>query len=317
VHALVRGQSGQALPLVLVVMIVLFALAGAITLGTSELLRQQGGSRTASTDDLAVQSATADAIAQVAGSSPPKQCTVASASTARFNPPPTPQSPLPIAFPNVITSVRSTAYCSRLDHVAAGPLTYLTKAWPQAGNCLDQQVTGGQRAWIVLDGRWKSGGYAYVDGNSEHNPCISTPAPVTGRTNPCTTTPKGDDCVRCGQTIGPSQQLRVVQVALDCDVSGNGSNGSSGNGNGSSGNGNGNGSGNGSGSGSGKLYLHLYNVVPSPPRTFFVPQDRNGGTMYLVAADTKFGPPRDYEESVFYVPPGGGADQLLYEAPLP
>jgi len=290
----VRGQSGQALPLVLVVMVVLFALAGAITLGTSELLRQQGGSRTASTDDLAVQSATADAVAQVAGNANPRtsSCPVSPATIARTNPlpaitPPVPPTPLTINFPNVITNVQSPAYCSRLEQVA-GTLTanaYLRlPLW--TGSCLDVPLpASGKQTWVFFDGRWSSGGYAYVDGDNAHNPCSLT-LPAVSK-SACTTTPKGDDCIRCGLTVAAPKP--VTQVALNCDLSG-----------------------------TAPLYLHVYNTTHvSPARAFFVQQDPAGGTLYLVAAKTGLNPPTDYEEAILYVGSGGGPNQLAYEAPLP
>lgn len=281
-----RDQKGQALAIVLVVMAILFALAGAIIIGTSALLRQQGGPRNASTDDLATQSAVADAVAQVAGNQPP----TCSLDTDEIYPAvPEPPTPLSITFPNVATDVGSIAYCSRLDQVSANLQGnfYLHPTWTN-GSCADVAVSpSSQRTWIFFNARWTgSGGYAFVDGNSTMSSCVSRP-PTPG-SNPCSTKPVQPSCMRCGQVIGTTRTLQVAQVALDCDLSGSAS-----------------------------LYLHVYNPAHSPGQAFSVTQDPTGGVIYLVAANTKVGSAAAYEEAVLFVGPGGNPNRLLYEGSLP
>jgi hypothetical protein len=294
-----RGQGGQALALVLVVMAILFAVAGALTLGVTQLLQQQGGARTASTDDLTAQSATADTVSRVAGSQ--AQCPVTAATMARLNQPVT---TLTIAFPRGAGSAAppwlgGQAYCSRLDRVAgsltASTFSYLpTPNW--ATNCPVVRVPNGNpMSWVFFNGRWQAPGYAYVDGLSG-NICNNLP-PTPGS---CSNTPKPLDCRRCGQTMWPSPQP-VLQVALECDTSG-----------------------------SAPLYLHLFNSLPviarpgqaptrSPARIFMAPESTSGstGSMYILAAPTSLKTPSDYEEALLYVGPGGSPNQLVYEAPLP
>ncbi len=290
-----RGQRGQALALVLVVMAILFALVGALTIGVSELLRQQGGDRTASTDDLTVQNAVADTVSYVAGSE--AQCQVTPATMVRSNQ--QPASPVRLNFPNSAGAPGAPptwnspegALCSRLDRVAgslgAGTFSFLPVGWGSS-NCLVQQVPNGDaKSWIGFNGRWKDWGYAYVDGLSA-NACLSAP-PKPGQ-NPCSTNPKA--CVRCGQTLGPFTKATVVQVALECDTSG-----------------------------TGPLYMHLFNpLMHSPARAFRVPESTSTsgtGVLYLLVTPTTLKTPSDYEEALLYVGPGGTPNQLVYEAPLP
>jgi hypothetical protein len=291
-----RGQRGQALALVLVVMAILFALVGALTIGVSELLRLQGGDRTASTDDLTVQSAMADTVSNVAGSQ--SRCQVTPATMVRSNQ--QPASPVRLSFPNGAGDPETTtwnspsALCSRLDRVAgslgAGTFSYLPLSWGSS-NCLVQQVANGDaKTWIAFNGRWqtqdKAQGYAYVDGLST-NPCVSVP-PNQGQ-NQCSTNPKA--CIRCGQTLGPFANPTVVQVALECDTSG-----------------------------TAPLYLHLFNPLHSPLRAFRVPESTSTsgtGVLYLFAAPTTLRTPSDIEDALLYVGPGGTPNQLVYEAPLP
>lgn len=281
-------QRGQALAIVLVVMAVLFALAGAITIGTSVLLRQQGGPWNASTDDLAGQSAVTDAVAQVAGNQPPKCGLTTEEGFPETSQPPT---PLSITFPNVNTDVSSLAYCNRLDQVSASlPSSfYLIPAWASS-SCTDLPVpTSSQRSWIFFNARWMaSGGYAFVDGNTTMGTCTANPPTPKPGTDPCSSTPVQPSCVRCGQVIGPSKQPQVAQVALNCDLRG-----------------------------TGNLYLHVYNPAHSPARAFSVTQDQSGGVVYLVAANTRVSSAAAYEEAVLFVGPGGSPNRLLYEAPLP
>jgi hypothetical protein len=279
------------------VMAILFALAGALTIGVTELLQQQGGARTASTDDLAVQSATADTVSRVAGIQ--TQCPVTPATIARLNQPVT---QISISFPRLTTDVGGSAFCSRLDRVAgsltAGTFSYIDPKWAAPGGCDVVQVPNGNpMSWVAFNGRWQDTGSAYVDGQSA-NQCNP---PARPRPGSCSSTPKPSDCLRCGQAIGKPYPP-VVQLALECDTSG-----------------------------SAPLYLHLHNTLPiapgpgqpastgSPARIIFVPESTSGstGVLYLLAAPTSLKTPSDYEEALLYVGPGGSPNQLVYEAPLP
>jgi hypothetical protein len=300
-----RGQSGQALALVLVVMAILFALAGALTIGVTELLQQQGGGRAASTDDLTVQSAVADGVAFVAGRQ--NQCAVTPATMARSSAN-QPASQVRINFPNGAGHASpwpsGNALCSRLDHVAssltASTFSSIDPKWGTAGGCDVVKVPNGNpMSWVAFNGRWQASGYAYayVDGQSA-SPCNNNLAPP--RPGSCSSTPKPSDCIRCGQNIvGPVPP--VVQLALECDTSG-----------------------------SAPLYLHIHNTLAiapgpgqpantgSPARIFFAPESTSGtGVLYVLAAPTSLKTPSDYEESLLYVGPGGSPNQLVYEAPLP
>lgn len=297
-----RGQSGQALALVLVVMAILFALAGALTIGVTELLQQQGGGRAASTDDLTVQSAVADGVAFVAGRQ--NQCAVTPATTARTSTN-QPASQVRINFPNGAGHASpwpsGNAFCSRLDHVAssltASTFSSIDPKWGTAGCDVVKVPNGNPTSWIAFNARWQPPGYAYVDGQSG-NPCNSPAPPRPGN---CSSTPKPSDCLRCGQAIGGSNPPPVVQLALECDTSG-----------------------------SAPLYLHIHNTLAiapgpgqpantgSPARIFFAPESTSGtGVLYVLAAPTSLKTPSDYEESLLYVGPGGSPNQLVYEAPLP
>ncbi len=286
----IRAQRGQAVIGVLVALTVLFALAGAVTIGALALLRQQTGSHNANTDDFAAVSAATDAASLVAGSR--TRCTLTSAATFARTTTPT---PLPIRFPNVTTDVAASAYCSRLDGVAVSSLStnlYLTPTW-SANNCTAMPLpavdAGVQRAWVFFDARWSTAGYAYVDGSGAQSCSRTPPSP---KASDCLGTTPSASCIRCGQAIDPGGQ--VVQVTLDCDVSD---------------------------VGGGQLYLHAANPGAAagqlPPRVFFAAQDPTGGSLYVMVADTTGRPGPAYQEVLLFVGPNGSPNQLLYRAPLP
>lgn len=272
-----RHQRGQALVGVLVVMLILFALAGAVSLATSVLLRQQSGTRSAYTDDFAAQNATADAVSQVAGSV--SRCSVTAASYPRTARPPT---PLSISFPNGVTDVAAAAYCGRIDQVASTVPQYLYNnlTWGTTSKCIvPQALPRANKVWIFFNARWSStggGGYAYVDSDSNPSLCSSTP-------------PTPTSSFRCGQVIPQPPPAPVISVALSCDLGG---------------------------AAPLYLHIANFSAK-SPLQVFIMDQDPQGGSIYLLASATKLRSGPDYEEAILFVSADGSINRLLYEARLP
>lgn len=187
------GQSGQALVGVLTVMVVLFALAGAVALAASELLTGRGQSRAAA-DDFQVRSAVSDSVAQLAGST--SRCWAPPvASPLPSSPSPTPSAtPLQLALPGGATP---RALCSREDAVVAGSV----QRRDGAGTCftLDLgQQTG--RVAVLFDVRPTGSGWVYLDGGSQSS---------------CSATPDLDSLPpTCWQVVGGGP---VAQVDLSCN----------------------------------------------------------------------------------------------------
>lgn len=189
------AQRGQALVAVMVVMIVLFALAGAVAIGASTLLTSHGNSD-ATNDDFQVRSAVSDASAQIAGL--PGRC---GAPPPLPSPSPTPSptlvpTPLNLVLPNAMTQ----AFCVRADWVDP---TRIDRHRP-AGNCttLSLGQPGGRLA-VLFDTRVTAGGWAYLDTNQASAGCgapLPTPSPGP---------------LACRRAFGAGAP--VVQVALTCD----------------------------------------------------------------------------------------------------
>ncbi|HSR23139.1 MAG TPA: hypothetical protein VLW53_06285 [Candidatus Eisenbacteria bacterium] len=188
------GQQGQALVGVMVVMLILFALAGAVAIGASTLLAGRGQSRLTN-DDFQVRSAVNDSVAQIAGNA-----RICGAPPPLPSPSPTPAptptpSPLSLSLP---PRVSAQAYCMRQDWVEPGSLQ---RHAPQS-NC--DTLPLGQpngRVAVLFDARATSGGWAYLDTRPAST--CSTPFP----------TPSPSD-LPCRESFGATQ---LVQVALTCD----------------------------------------------------------------------------------------------------
>ena len=278
-----RSQHGQALVGAMVIMLILFALAGGVAVAASGLL-QQGRARGAAITDLSKQSAVTDAIAQVAGSS--TRCGVPTSSATFPDIDADDLTTLSLSFPDPVTLNESwNALCVRVDSVpvpiGGTPWTNLT--WKSG--CGTTQLPK-QHVTTFFDARvGGKGGLLYVDDQPSAISCkASLPSSACSATSPQA------GCVECGKTID-TDIATIVQATLDCDLSA---------------------------APSAAYYLHVVNrsSVQSPARAFVVGHaSSGGGWAYLVA--THLGGGSDYEESVLLVPPGGGDNQLLYKAPLP
>jgi hypothetical protein len=199
------GQRGQALVGVMVVMVILFALAGAVAIGASTLLTNRG-SGTANTNDFRLHSAVNDSVAQVAGST--HVCGAAPAPS----PLPTPTSspiptPLTLALPP--PDGTSQTQCVRMDGVSIGAVQRLATQPPASGTCraLNLPFTGPVRVAVVFDVHMSGSGWAYLAPDDFHAPsgCPTSP-PLAFDTSPCESSFSAN-----GWT----------QVALTCDIGSN------------------------------------------------------------------------------------------------
>jgi hypothetical protein len=199
-----NSQRGQALVGVMVVMVILFALAGAVAIGASTLLSGRGSSA-ATNDDFRLHSAVNDSVAQIAGS------TSACGAAPAPSPLPTPtSSPVPTPLSLALPPPDSTAQtqCVRMDGVAIDAVQRLATTPVSTGTCrtMTLRFNGPVRVAVVLDVHMAtSGGWAYLAQDSYTPPsgCPSTLPP---------TLPKGSPCA---STI---QQGGWTQVALTCDI---------------------------------------------------------------------------------------------------
>ena len=191
----IDGQRGQALVGVMVVMVILFAAAGAVALAASTLLVGPGQSQAAN-DDFQVRSAVGDTVSQVAGSR--TQCW-APLAVSPSPPPPSPTAsptatPLRLSLPG---GAGPQAFCAREDAVVPGSV----QRFDGSGGCATVDL--GQRTGrlaVLFDARATGSGWAYVDGS----------APTT-----CVTLPDFDDLpLTCWQAV---PKASIVQVALTCD----------------------------------------------------------------------------------------------------
>lgn len=194
------GQRGQALVGVMVVMLVLFALAGAVAIGASTLLGNRGQSG-ATKDDFQVHSAVNDSVAQIAGAN-----RICGAPPPLPSPSPTPAptstpAPLTLALPN---SAGAQAHCLRLDAVLPDTVQRLQAPQPSNGTC--PTIALGQvasRVGVLFDARAVSGsGWAYLDTRPGPVACAGAfPTPSPGLRS-------------CRKSFASTQ---VLQVAVTCD----------------------------------------------------------------------------------------------------
>jgi hypothetical protein len=195
------NQRGQALVGVMVVMVILFALAGAVAIGASTLLASRS-SAGATMNDFRLRSAVDDSVAQVAGST----------STCWAAPAPSPSptsSPIPTPLALTLPSPDGTgqAQCVRMDGVTAGGVSRLPAPAPGLNGCrtLGLGKTGPMRVAVLFD-VFMDSGWATVDGS----PTCPGTAPVRGA--PCT--------ARFPPTAGsrPPSGPVWTQIALTCDL---------------------------------------------------------------------------------------------------
>ena len=194
-----RSQRGQALVAVMVVMLIVFALAGAVSIGASALLSQQANQRALFGDDLARQNAVTDAVAQVTGAG-----TAACGTTPATSP--TTLTVRPRGWP----SPSATAYCVGLPNAAPDPPAYAPVRWdaPTCPNVtsVDLYTLTGRR-WVFFDARTKPGdGWAYVD----QQPGVPAKQCSSPKLLGCSTS-----CPICSRDFSTST-TSVAPVALDC-----------------------------------------------------------------------------------------------------
>lgn len=170
-----RRQSGQALVGVLVVTVLIFLLAGAVSIGVASLLARMRTTGSDITNDFAVQSA----VAAAASASQTSACAPGKPSFFKFaQPSASPQS----------------GFCAGLDKVPSTPLTSKDLA-PWSSHCSATDLTAGfpgsTRFWIVFGARWlglNTSANVYrvpVSNSTPCNPGISIGNPVCpGANNP-------------------------------------------------------------------------------------------------------------------------------------
>jgi hypothetical protein len=193
----VTGQRGQALIGVMVVMTILFALAGAVAIGASTLLNSRGGSRITN-DDFQVRSAVNDSLAQIAGNT-----RICGASPPLPSPSPVPSptptpSPLSLSLP---PRVSAQAFCLREDAVVPESVE---RARPRSGCDTIPLGTPNGRIAVLFDARGVTGtgGWAYLDDRPGSVAC-SLPFPSPS-----------PSALPCRRSFGAAQ---LLQVALTCD----------------------------------------------------------------------------------------------------
>jgi len=278
-----RSQRGQALVGALVIMLILFALAGGVAVAASGLL-QQSRVQMAAFDDLAAQSATSDAVSQVAGSS--SQCTPQATSGLFPRITGTEGTVLGVRFPDTASpqnDASTTAYCVRVDHISSTVATDFATEIPWSGRCASMPLPD-QEVSLFFDARGISVATpfaAYVDDDATPVCRRKTLPDTDSCSNPSATKP----CIQCGKTLGRGGD--VAQLKLDCDLTD-----------------------------PTPGYLHIYNGsgANSPARVFLTTHDDSGGSVYLIATQVASG---GYEEAVLHVRPSGGGSLLLYRAVLP
>jgi hypothetical protein len=197
-------QRGQAIIAVMVVMLILFALAGAVAIGAETLLGRPN-SASATTGDFRLRSALNDSVAQVAGHS--QACSAA--------PPPSPlptptTSPVPssltLALPSPDAQAQLTTECARMDGVAVDGVQRLAAP---AAICKSIPLGLSGRVAVLFDVHTSAGsgtgGWAYLDGKAGTSGSQCTTAPPSSAP---------DDESPCISLFGRSW----TQVALTCDI---------------------------------------------------------------------------------------------------
>jgi hypothetical protein len=182
-----QQQSGQALIATLVIMLFVFAMAGAIALAASSLLNRQNTTRNALDGDLRAGDAIAAAVAHVAGKG------VAASAVCH----PYPDSPETLTNPLPRGYVSSVS-CLRMDEVATPQvLTSVLIPWNSACATPTVQLPSRNRVWVFFSALAGAGLRAWVDGAAG-----------------CSSSPQGKVECQFSQTTGRG----VALVAMDCDL---------------------------------------------------------------------------------------------------
>lgn len=157
----IGGQRGQALVGVMVVMLILFALAGAVAIGASTLLSRRGESGVTTTDFQA-RSAVNDSVAQLAGAT--QRCGAPPPPSPVPTPSPTPTAtPLSLSLPPGGTT--TAAFCVREDNVLRDSLQNLPVNGAGPSGCATFTVgqPGAGLLAVFFDTRTTARGWAFVD----------------------------------------------------------------------------------------------------------------------------------------------------------
>jgi hypothetical protein len=198
------AQRGQAIIAVMVVMLILFALAGAVAIGAESLLGRPN-SASATTDDFRLRSALSDSVAQVAGQS--QACSAAPAPS----PLPTPTtSPIPsslsLSLPSPDAQAQLTTECARMNGVAINGVQRVA-APGQICKSIPLGLSG--RVAVLFDVHTSTGagggGWAYLDDKTgtSGGQCPATP--------PSNAAVDGSPCITVFDR-------GWTQVALTCDI---------------------------------------------------------------------------------------------------
>jgi len=137
-----QPQSGQALVGVLVVMMLVFLLAGGVSIGAINLIGRTDGTHDLAADDLAVQSAVAVAANHAASRGP-----------CGAHPGPD------------FTLGKNTGFCASLADMPPPQLSSLALTQSAPTGCsgyADLKSTISVKWVIILTARWQPGGYAYI-----------------------------------------------------------------------------------------------------------------------------------------------------------
>jgi hypothetical protein len=264
----------------MVVMVILFALAGAVAIGASTLLTGRT-STSATTDDFRLRSAVNDSVAQVAGLT--RACSAAPPPSPRTTPSPIPSS-LALALPPPDSRAQLLTRCVRMDGVAIDAVKRVPTPAPTGGcRTLDLGMKGPVRVAVVFDVYPNGTGWAYLSGDdsSQQLGCPSSLHSFRGSPSCASTFPQSPGAP---PVSGPSW----TQVALTCDIPDGET-----------------------------AQLHIRSSATSPRQVFVAAQDSgpsSQGSVYLLAVQTPVaGSPE--EEALLFVS-GDGKTRLLYEAPL-
>lgn len=137
-----QPQRGQALVAVLVVMMLIFLLAGAVSIGATNVLGRTDSTHDVAADDLAVQSAVAIAADHAANRRP-----CGASATPDF------------------TLGKNVGFCVRVTEIPPAPLNALTltQRAPDGCSVTDLNNSAGTVKWvIILTAHWQPDSYAYI-----------------------------------------------------------------------------------------------------------------------------------------------------------
>ena len=179
-----RQESGQVLVGTLVIMILVFAMAGSLALAVTSLLDRQTSHRSAVDNDLRAADALAAAAAIVAGHGVDSNAH----STCGTQDPEIYAANLPGPF-------KSSVSCRRFDEVSAPP-DLRSVVLPWSSNCATVILTDRGHVWLFLSALGGSGMTAWIDGSTA---CNVSNAPSAG----------------CHEVLAPAG---VVHLALGCEL---------------------------------------------------------------------------------------------------